>query len=147
MSCVLNPGIKETKMSNTTFSKAFARLENSIPFNPAWKNRTGYLDNAVHDKSITITSTTIDDFGRKVIIVPTTVGNVVVFERFSGGDRGIIVSNAPRQVASLGAGLDLHGSLGDNELEFYLGTEWGTSHIGQRIDDLLKLVNLLAKAK
>ena len=134
-------------MSNATFNAAYDRISNAVEFNPSWKNGTGYLDNAVHDKSIEVASTTIDDFGRKVIIVPTPVGNVVVFERFSGGDRGIIVSNAPRQVASLGAGLDLHSSLGDNELEFYLGTEWGTSHIGQRIDDLLKLVNLLAKAK
>lgn len=126
-------------MANTTFNAAFIRLENSIPFNPAWKNSTGYLDNAVHDKSITTTSTTIDDFGRKVVIVPTPVGNVVVFERHSNGSSSVVVSNAPLAIEKLAFGLDLSGSLGDDALAFYLGDEWGTPNIGDRLDEFFRI--------
>lgn len=126
-------------MSNTTFSKAFARLENSIPFNPGWKNGTGYLDNAVHDKSIKVTSTTIDDIGRKVIIVPTPVGNVVVFERHSNGSSPVVVSNAPLAIEKLAFGLDLGSSLGDDALAFYLGDEWGNPNIGDRMETFFRI--------
>lgn len=132
-------------MSNTVFNAAFIRLENSIPFNPAWKNSTGYLDNAVHDKSIEVASTTIDDIGRKVIIVPTPVGNVVVFERHSNGSSPVVVSNAPLAIEKLAFGLDLGSSLGGDALAFYLGNEWGTPHIGDRLDEFFRIAKVTMK--
>ena len=131
-------------MSNATFTAAYDRISNEVVFNPSWKNGTGYLDNAVHDLQITEICKTVDNAHRKIIVIPTAIGNVVVFERFTDGDRGIIVSNAPRAIERLAFGMDLGSSLGDAALAFYLGDEWGVPAIGERIDDLL---NLSAKAK
>ena len=126
-------------MSNATFTAAYDRISNVVEFNPSWKNSTGYLNNAVHDKSITTTSKTIDDFGRKVIIVPTPVGNVVVFERHSNGSSSVVVSNAPCAIEELAFGLDLSGGLGDDALAFYLGDEWDTPNIGDRLDEFFRI--------
>lgn len=126
-------------MSNTTFNAAYDRISNAVEFNPSWKNGTGYLDNAVHDKSIEVASTTIDDIGRKVIIVPTPVGNVVVFERHSNGSSPVVVSNAPLAIEKLAFGLDLGSSLGDDALAFYLGDEWGNPNIGDRMETFFRI--------
>ena len=100
-------------MSNATFTAAYDRISTEVVFNPSWKNGTGYLDNAVHDLQITEICKTVDNANRKVIIIPTPVGNVVLFERFTNGDRGIIVSNAPRAIERFAFGVDLGSSLGD----------------------------------
>lgn len=131
-------------MSNATFNAAYDRVNATIEFNAKWANGTGYYDNAVRDLQITEICKTVDNANRKIIVIPTAIGNVVVFERFTNGDRGIIVSNAPRAIERFAFGMDLGSSLGDAALAFYLGDEWGVPAIGERIDDLL---NLSAKAK
>lgn len=126
-------------MANATFTAAYDRISTEVVFNPSWKNGTGYLDNAVHDLQITEICKTVDNANRKVVIIPTPVGNVVLFERFTDGDRGIIVSNAPRAIEKLAFGMDLGSSLGDSALAFYLGDEWGTPNIGGRLDEFFRI--------
>jgi len=79
-----------------------------VPFNPAWKNHTGYLDFAVRGKNALKADLSsrnyakiigerfkfTDDQNRRGIIVTTPVGNIVVFERYNNGDRGIFVMNS-----------------------------------------------------
>lgn len=74
----------------------------SIEFNPAWRNHTGYLDYAVEgDQAPVLEPGTIVKFvtpqpnNRRGIILSTMFGNVVVFERFTGGQNGVVVANAP----------------------------------------------------
>ena len=132
-------------MSNATFTAAYDRISNAVEFNPSWKNNTGYLDNAVHDKNIVEICKTIDDKGRKMIIIPTPVGNVVVFERYTNGENGVVVSNAPLAIEKLAFGLDLGSSLGDDALAFYLGNEWGTPNIGDRLDEFFRIAKVTMK--
>ena len=126
-------------MSNTTFNEAFNRINNAVEFNSEWKNGTGYFDNAVHDKSIVESCKTVDDKGRKMIIIPTTVGNVVVFERYTNGSSSVVVSNAPLAIEKLAIGLDLSGSLGEDALTFYLGDKWGNQNIGDRLETFFRI--------
>lgn len=72
-----------------------------IPFNPEWKNTTGYFDHAVKDRSLfkDVSPDTLlwctDEHSRTLLIAFTQVGNVVIFDRYSHGDKGIVVSNNP----------------------------------------------------
>lgn len=127
-------------MSNTTFNTAFDSINNTVEFKQSWSNGTGYYDNAVHDFEITEISKTTDPKNRKMILVPTPVGNVVVFERYTDGAHGIIVSNAPLAIEKMAYGLDLGTSLGEEELAFYLGDASGAPHIGERLGDFLNHV-------
>lgn len=63
-------------------------------------NGTGYLDGLVkralgHPAGTILRAWTGDTNNRRVLILVTALGNVVFFERYTGGDRGIVVSNAP----------------------------------------------------
>ena len=132
-------------MAKATFNKAFDRIETTIAFNPDWKNGTGYLNGAVVEKGLKEICKTVDDFGRRVIIIPLCIGNVVVFERYSEPKSDVIVSNAPVYVKKLAFGLDLGTNLHDKELAFYLGDEFGNPHIGERLNDFLSFANKLNK--
>ena len=130
-------------MANVQFEKAFNGIGKTVEFKTSWANGTGYLDNAVHDKEINEISKSVDPHGRRIIVIPTMVGNVVVFERFTNGD--IIVSNAPRALEAFAYGIDLGSSLGPDALDFYLGNEWGVPHIGERLEDFLSFANKAKK--
>ena len=130
-------------MANVQFEKAFGAVAKEVEYKESWANGTGYLDNAVHDRDVEVISKSVCPKGRKIIIIPTLVGNVVVFQRYANDD--IIVSNEPPSIQKLVAGLELGGSLGPDALEFYLGTEWGTPHIGERVENFVTLVTKLSK--
>ena len=130
-------------MANVQFEKAFSAIANVVAFKESWKNGTGYFDNAVFDREINVISKSVDPNGRRMVLIPTMVGVVVVFERYPDGD--VIVSNEPLSIKKLVAGLDVNTSLGEQELEFYLGTEWGIPHIGERLEDFVTLVTKLSK--
>jgi len=91
MNAVLN------NTQNTALTTAMLRhIAKKLPvinFNPEWKNGTGYFNGAVN-ADVQHTATFIDDLGRTGIIIPLEVGgNLVIFERFPGGDR--ICANVP----------------------------------------------------
>ena len=130
-------------MANVQFEKAFSAIANVVAFKESWKNGTGYFDNAVFDREINVISKSVDPNGRRMVLIPTMVGNVVVFERYLDGD--VIVSNEPLSIKKLVAGLDVNTSLGEQELEFYLGTEWGVPHIGERIEEFMGFASKVHK--
>ena len=128
-------------MNKAIFAAAFDRINTIVEFNPEWKNGTGYLDGAVVEKGVKEICKTTDDLGRRVIVIPLNVGNVVVFERYSDPKSDTIVSNAPAYIKKLAFGLDLGTSLGQKELAFYLGDEFGNPHIGERLESFSRFVN------
>ena len=130
-------------MANVQFEKAFSAIANVVAFKESWKNGTGYFDNAVFDREINVISKSVDPNGRRMVLIPTMVGVVVVFERYLDGD--VIVSNEPLSIKKLVAGLDVNTSLGEQELEFYLGTEWGIPHIGERIEEFMGFASKVHK--
>lgn len=98
-------------MANKNFIKTFDSVTATIAFNPNWKNGTGYFDNAVKgihmaDVPTGLTVKCVDDAGRRMLITGITgqaedgdmngkhVSNVIIFERFTDGENGVVVSNA-----------------------------------------------------
>lgn len=86
------------RTSHQLFLDVHAVAQHSVDFSLEWNNGTGYLDGAVHAELPTIPvgeyfSFTTTDNNRKGVILPTPLGNVVVFERRTEGSGGIIVSN------------------------------------------------------
>lgn len=65
--------------------------------------QTGYFEKLVkkdlgHAVGTVLRAWTGDTNARRVLILVTQVGNVVMFERYTDGDKGIIVSNAPQEL-------------------------------------------------
>ena len=74
------------------FNDAF-EAATKVPFDPAWSNGTGYYDNAVsYPLEYGSVHAAIDNCERKIILVGTRLGTVVVFQRYTGRD-DIYVSN------------------------------------------------------
>lgn len=68
------------------FNQSYNKIGAKIAFSTEWKNGTGYLDNLV-DANVGLRAgecaVTVDDFKRRVLVIGTPVGNVVLFERYS----------------------------------------------------------------
>ncbi len=122
-------------MSNAIFNAAFDRINATVQFNPDWKNGTGYLNGAVVEQ-ISETSKSVDDHGRKIILIPAVVGNIVLFERYKNGEHGVIVSNCPVTVKRIVGGLN--GQISNDTLEELLGSEYEPD-IGQRLREFAEL--------
>lgn len=120
----------------------FSTNVEEITFKPEWANGTGYFDHVVkgeHAPSLTAgeTKTCVDGFGRRLVLVGTAVGNVVVFQRFKPGDTGVVTFNAPMSLEQL---LGFNGSLNTDQVEMITGDQGGYPNVGRRLDALLKSI-------
>jgi hypothetical protein len=67
---------------------------------------------------------------RRIIFIGTSLGTVVLFERFTDGESGVIVKNVSRDMSRLGMIPD--GQLGYDALNLILG--WASEdNIGHRL--------------
>lgn len=86
-------------MSNLTeFRFHAADIDTVIPFDPAWSNGTGYFDHAVTanlDLKPGQIVKSISDNDRLLVIVGTTFGNAVFFERYSPETTDGVISYSP----------------------------------------------------
>lgn len=69
------------------FAAQFSKTK-AVPFNPKWSNGTGYFDYAVLGQEAPLLEAgdvvcSEDPKGRKLIIIGTPLGNVVIFQRYS----------------------------------------------------------------
>ena len=73
---------------------AVAELTPKVEFDPKWANGTGYYDGltAVPFEG-TYVRHFIDQADRIGLILPTRAGNLVMFQRFTAGDAGVVVAN------------------------------------------------------
>lgn len=133
--------------ANQLFNEFFdlVAAENKIEFKEEWNNGTGYLDGAVDDKDINFDkdgcAVTVDNYGRKVIILRTPLDNIVVFERYSSGNwkSTPIVANCHHGFYDLG--LVEHGALDEYRLRNIVG--WSKeSHIGQKLSRVFQAMKL-----
>ena len=79
-----------------TAHQTFIAIWNSLPaveFKGEWHNGTGYMNGARQEKIESPVRFT-DNWDRKGLLIPTNDGSLVVFERYSDGDQGVIVSNS-----------------------------------------------------
>ena len=89
------------------FATAFDSASKTVDYNSAWANGTGYLDFAVLGESAPVlipgeTARSVCDKGRRIVIVGTRLGNVVMFERdvpCDGVRSARIVCNTPRDLS------------------------------------------------
>jgi hypothetical protein len=125
---------------NTSYSAVFANVFNSIEtaveFSTEWKNGTGYLDHLVYE-DLGIAegklAKTIDDMGRRIIIVGTALGNAVIFERYTYKEDGqfVVVSNTP--VAIRASGLVMDGSMSVEDFKQHTGADFCGRNVGQAV--------------
>ena len=94
-------------MSETVqlFNEVFSKVTTEVEYDAAWENGTGYLNYAVCGRSAPILSEgmiakTVDPAGRKILIVGTRLGNVVLFERYVNlsAEDMVYVVNAPSEL-------------------------------------------------
>lgn len=135
------------------FNEAYDAISTTVAFDPAWKNSTGYLDNAVKvDLGLRPgeRAKCVDDFKRRVIFVGTTLGNVVVFERYSPTEVGerseVHVSNLPSGLSNFFNGVCGIGSrLTVEGLEILIGTKHSyVPNFGERVEVMKSLLNRAA---
>ena len=87
--------------AQNTFNKFFNAVNETVEFDPSWKNGTGYLDGICRQENLVKPGQvvkTIDDHGRKVLIAGTKQGAVAVFERYIDDENGVIVCNFPWEI-------------------------------------------------
>lgn len=90
---------------NTTFMKYYNAIEATIEFDISWKNDTGYLDDMAeinpseYGIEFGTAATFVDDVDRKGIFLATSVGNIILFERYAGD--GLIVCHVPQSLDML----------------------------------------------
>ena len=86
------------------FNEVFDKVTTEVEYDAAWENGTGYLDHAVSGEYAPILpdgmiAKTVDPAGRKILIVPTRLGNVVLFERYTNkGEDAVYVVNRPKEL-------------------------------------------------
>ena len=73
---------------------AVAELTPLVEFDPEWANGTGYYDGLtdIHFEGVGIRHF-IDKANRVGLILPTKAGNLVMFQRYTNGGSGVVVSN------------------------------------------------------
>lgn len=124
---------------NKIFSGIYNRCEVEVPFDPKWNNGTGYYDHLVKENFLkprgTILKCLDPETKRRILIVTTRFGNVVVFDRFSQignswDDQGVFVSNVPRSATIYE--LIPPGAMGERSMVVALG---GRRNIGQLLEE------------
>jgi hypothetical protein len=118
------------------FNATFDLVDTRIDFNPEWTNGTGYLDHAAEGSHAPILKAgemvkSIDEFGRKIIIVGTPVGNLVVFRRYTKED-GIYTYNASKGFDRWAMGKHCNGKQTLDDLKSFFG-DMGIDNVGIRI--------------
>ncbi|QTH80244.1 hypothetical protein PA10_00044 [Pseudomonas phage pPa_SNUABM_DT01] len=86
-----------------TFEAYYATIATSIGFEQSWKNGTDYLNGAIKNVKLEDgkLAKSIDDHGRRIILIGTQHGTIVLFERFSPqvpNQPFVVVHNEPREL-------------------------------------------------
>lgn len=108
----------------------------AVEFNSRWSNGTGYFDFAVYGEHAPHVAPgkvvkCMTPGNRRMVIVGTHLGNVVVFDRFAGNEHGVFVYNTTSAIAR--TDLIRNNSLQDDDMFVILGDEFDRENIGQRI--------------
>jgi hypothetical protein len=110
--------------SMDTFNRMFAIDVKEVPYSESWSNGTGYLDGATIDQELWNTVElgevvkSIDPHGRKILLLKTFHGICAVFQRYAGGDRGVVVHST---IAADGAIMPTAKSLSSADLQHIFG--------------------------
>lgn len=96
----MNNSITPVSFLANQFAKLIANVAFEIPFEPEWKNGTGYFDHAVdcYVPEGRVVKSTCPTTNRRLVLVGTVLGTVVVFERYTPdiGQPFILTWHAPK---------------------------------------------------
>ncbi len=101
---IANEYLEKEKMDKQ-FEEVFNHFE-SIEFDTKWANGTGYMDKAVSGEYAPVLSvgevrSFIDNKNRRGFVIGTPRGNIVVFQRYTNGERKVWVINASRAASAM----------------------------------------------
>ncbi len=120
------------------FTDAYNSIFSVIPYDKAWSNTTGYFDYLVDLVKLAPgkIAKSMDPNMRRMILIGTRFGTIVVFDRYSGQiENGVWVCNRPHSkvIDSLTSGT----SIGQGEMVTLLGS-WGNlnNNIGSTIEKM-----------
>lgn len=127
------------------FNKKF-EISNKIEFNPRWGNGTGYYDNAVSGEHAPVLTpgemvASLSDNNRKIIMVGTPLGNVVIFQRYND-NVSVYTCNVSRVLNSVG--LIPNGRISDQTMEMLIG-DYFDNVDGYNINMLLSKISNVTK--
>jgi hypothetical protein len=125
--------------AGTIFLNRFQQIEHEVPFDPDWKNGTGYYDNALDAfelKPGEVVKSYDFETNRLLIMVGCMKGTVIVHERYRNGGDGVYVKTSQNPLLYL-VGIPL-GVIGCQSMIRLLG-DWDISeNIGNNIERLKK---------
>ena len=86
-----------------------------IPYSKDWENGTGYFDGAVFGEDAPVIPAgelvkSVSTGGRKIVMVGTRFGNIVLFERYTDEENNVVVTNQPQEIEKLFGCLVLNGN-------------------------------------
>ena len=133
--------------ANEIFTTAYSKITKTIPFNEKWNNGTGYFDGAFKGEYAPVVEPgqlvkSIDPDGRRIIIVGTRLGNIVVFDRYSNWEQNtVFVYQATKEVRALKYFDGFR--LGESDLLLLLGS-WGNTekNFGNHIEEVAVLLGV-----
>ena len=114
------------------FDERYSAIKHTIAYDANWESQ-GYYNRLVFNediKRLTDPLKSSDDQGRRIIIVPTFLGNVVVFERWP--QDSCLTSSVPPKVSYLANPIEVVGILDRKAVEFLIGSH-KTPHLGERL--------------
>lgn len=87
------------------FEYALLKIKESVPFDSAWRSENGYFENAMDFplEPGKVVKSVCEHTERRMIMVGTCLGTVVVFERHAPkmGQKFVLVHNSHKQLALL----------------------------------------------
>ena len=137
----------EQKSAYQRFDEIINQVDNCIQFNPDWNNGTGYFDGAFKGEYVPVVEPgqlvkSIDPDGRRIIIVGTRLGNIVVFDRYANWEQNtVFVYQATKEVRALKYFDGFR--LGESDLLLLLGS-WGNTeeNFGNHIEEVAVLLGV-----
>lgn len=118
-----------------------------IPFNAQWANGTGYLDDAVSsvyapEVAVGTVVQSTDNHGRRIGIVGTAIGNIVVFDRYSDVSTSVVVCNAPKALLHI-MGIN-DGALSVADVKAIFGDGTWTYNAGINLEAIARAIKVHA---
>ena len=121
------------------FKAHFEKITEELPYDKAWENGTGYFDPATKlalEPGKMVKSRSLK--GRRIILIGTRFGTVVVFDRYTEqDDGGVYVNNIPCRNNVFKSMIKYsEGAIDGDGMTLLLGEEWSSSaiNIGKRIE-------------
>lgn len=133
---IMTTTVNKTNIVDKIFTETYDKVSVLIPYSKEWENGTGYFDDAVNvplEPGVFGKSETPEG-KRRLLMCGTRFGTIVVFDRFSGPEHRVFVSNAPS--SHLIDSLLPSGAIGERAMAVFTGGWDPENNIGNLIEDI-----------